>query len=216
MSPQRHHLIYLHPNADFAIASSHEEKQMIEEEVRIWLAKGFPCIYAKQIAPQETISLGLTLLLANKKHRVGLRVAPSLVQKQKPLPQLNEMYDFFFRHYGVKALNRILEMYLISDIAVYGSFLFHYLSGHSFVSPDSDLDVLLNYQGYSLVTLCEFVEALTKKLNRQIDGEVRFPGFGDIPLKELLNVSAKKLLCKSQDRVTLLSRIELYEHYPLL
>ena len=216
MSPQRHHLIYLHPNADFAIVSFHEEKQMIAEQVRLWLAKGLPCIYAKQLVPQETISLGLTLLLANKKYRVALRVAPSLVQKQKPLPQLIEMHDFFSRYYGIKALNRVLELNLISDIAVYGSFLFHYLSGDSFVAPDSDLDLLFKYQGYSLIDLRELVGTLTKKFNRTIDGEVRFPGFGDIPIKELLSLSAKKLLCKRHDMVTLLSRIELYEHYPLL
>ncbi|PWY55176.1 ACP synthase [Legionella qingyii] len=216
MSPQRHHLIYLQSDADFAIASLHEDKQMIEEQVTLWLAKGLPCIYAKQLVSQETISLGLTLLFSNKKHRVGIRVAPSLVQKQKPLPQLIEMQDFFSRYYGVKELNHLLELYLISDIAVYGSFLFHYLSGDSFVESDSDVDLLLNYQGYSLIILREFVDALTKKFNRTIDGEVRFPGFGDIPLKELLNLAAKKLLCKSQDKVTLLSRVELYEHYPLL
>lgn len=216
MSPQRHHLIYLQPHADFAVASVHENKTMIEEQVTLWLAKGLPCIYAKQLASRETISLGLTLLFANKKHRVGLRVAPSLVQKQKSLPQLIEMHDFFSRYYGIKELNCILELYSISDIAVYGSFLFHYLSGNSFVDSDSDLDLLFNYQGFSLVGLGELVGALTKKFNRTIDGEVRFPGFGDIPIKELLNLSAKKLLCKSQDKVTLLSRIELYEHYPLL
>ncbi|MCW8471269.1 malonate decarboxylase holo-[acyl-carrier-protein] synthase [Fluoribacter gormanii] len=216
MSPQRHHLIYLQPNADFAITSFHEEKHVIEEQVTLWLAKGLPCIYAKQLVPQETISLGLTLLFANKKHRVGLRVAPSLVQKQKPLPQLVEMQDFFSHYYGIKELNRILELYLISDIAVYGSFLFHYLSGDSFVGPDSDLDLLLSYQGHSLIALRELVGVLTERFNRTIDGEVRFPGFGDISLKELLSSAAKKLLCKSQDKVTLLSRIELYEHYPLL
>ncbi|WP_454784350.1 phosphoribosyl-dephospho-CoA transferase MdcG domain-containing protein [Legionella sp. WA2024007413] len=216
MNPKRHHLIYLQPNADFTIASFHEEKQMIEEQVRLWLVKGLPCIYTRQLVPQETVSLGVTLLLANKKHRVGLRVNPSFVRQQSPLPQLIKMDNFFCRYYGITELYRILELYLISDIAVYGSFLFQYLTEDSFVSPDSDLDILLNYQGYSLVALRELIDALTHKFNRVIDGEVRFPGFGDIPIRELLNLSAKKMLCKSLHRVRLLSRIELYEYYPML
>lgn len=122
----------------------------------------------------------------------------------------------FSCNYGINGLNRIIELYPISDIAVYGSFLFHYLSGYSFVDHDSDLDLLINYCGHSLADLYESVSVLTKKFNRTIDGEVRFPDFGDIPIKELLDLSAKKLLCKSKDKVTLLSRTELYEYYPLL
>ncbi len=213
---QRHHLIYLQPDADFTVVSFHEDKKRTEEEVTLWLAKGLPCIYAKQSVDQETMNLGVTLLSANKKHRVGLRVAPSWVQKQKPPPQLIEMQDFFARDYGINELNSILELYSISDVAVYGSFLFHYLSGYSFVNSASDLDLLIKYQKYSLADLQGSISALTKKFKRTIDGEIRFPGFGDIPIKELLDLSAKKLLCKSKDRVTLLSRTELYEYYPLL
>lgn len=216
MTLQRHHLIYLQPDADFAVASIHEDKKMIEEQVSLWLEKGFPCIYAKQLVHQETINLGLTLLYAKKKHRVGLQVAPSFVQKQKPLPQLLEMRDFFSFYYGIKKVDTLIKLLPISDIAVYGSFLFHYVSGYSFVVRASDLDLLILYQDYSLVDLRESIAALSKKFNRIIDGEVRFPYLGDIPIKELLHLSAKKLLCKSKDKVTLLSRAELYEHYPLL
>lgn len=216
MSLQRHHLIYLQADADFAVTSIHENKKMIEKQVSLWLEKGLPCIYAKQLMHQETINLGLTLLHAGNKHRVGLQVVPSFVQKQKSLPQLLEMQDFFSSYYGIKKLDTFIKLLPISDIAVYGSFLFHYVSGYSFVDHTSDLDLLISYQNYSLVDLSESITALTKKLNRIIDGEVRFPCLGDIPIKELLHLSAKKLLCKSRDKVTLLSRAELYEHYPLL
>ncbi|MCE0724587.1 MULTISPECIES: phosphoribosyl-dephospho-CoA transferase MdcG domain-containing protein [Legionella] len=216
MSLQRHHLIYLQPDADFAVASIHEDKKMIEEHVSLWLAQGLPCIYAKQLAHQDTINLGLTLLHAKKKHRVSIQSAPSLVQKQKPLPQLLEMQDFFSSYYGIKKLDTLIKSLPISDIAVYGSFLFHYVSGYSFVDRASDLDLLISYQDCSLIDLRESIAALTKKFNRIIDGEVRFSCLGDIPIKELLLLSAKKLLCKSRDKVTLLSRAELYEHYPLL
>ncbi|MGL5741384.1 MAG: hypothetical protein ACRCXC_01955 [Legionella sp.] len=94
MNPQRHHLIYLAPDVDFSIASFHEDKNAIEEGVRSWLAKGLPCIYAKQLPNEETMSLGFPLVSGNKNHRVGLRIAPSAVQKLQPLPQLMAMQDF--------------------------------------------------------------------------------------------------------------------------
>lgn len=216
MMLQRHHLIYLDPCADFFLVSYHEDKQLIKEQVSVWLAKGLPCIYAKQVPDDEFLNLGLPLWYANKKHRVALRVASSAVQKQNPPPQLLEMQDFFLRYYGIDDLNRAIGLHGISDVAVYGSFLSQYLSGYDFVTKSSDLDLLINYHEYSLNHLQDLVDTLTQQFKRIIDGEIRFPGLGDIPIKELLNTSTKKVLCKSKDNVSLLSRTELYEHYPLL
>ncbi|KTD09023.1 nucleotidyltransferase [Legionella gratiana] len=216
MTPQRHHLIYLKPDADFSLVACHGDKKIIEEQVSSWLTRGFPCIYAKQLPDAETVNLGLSLWYASKKHRVGLRVVPSVIQKQEPLPQLIEMQDFFLRYYGLDDLSRFIEFYEMSDVAVYGSFLFQYLSGYDFVTESSDLDLLLNYDEYSLAHLQGFIDTLTQQFKRTIDGEVRFQTLGDISIKELLNTSTKKLLCKSKNNVILLSRTELYEHYPLL
>ncbi|MBI2785349.1 MAG: malonate decarboxylase holo-[acyl-carrier-protein] synthase [Legionella longbeachae] len=214
MNPQRHHLIYLYPDADFSINSLHADKVAIEKQVLGWLLQGLPCIYAKQ-SYGNTINLGLPLLHNNKKHRVALQVAPSAVQQQQVLPQLKQMQDFFLCCYGIEELDVFLDLQHVSDIAVYGSFLFHYLSGQPFVNENSDLDLLINYQRYSLTDLQEFIALLAKKMNRTIDGEIRFPKFGDVSIKELLDLSAKKLLCKSKDKPALLSRTELYEYYPL-
>ncbi|QEY52377.1 malonate decarboxylase holo-[acyl-carrier-protein] synthase [Legionella longbeachae] len=213
---QRHHLIYLQPGTEFFLVSSHEENRLIKEHASAWFAKGLPCIYAKQLPNDKFINLGLSLWYANKKHRVGVRVNPSAVQKNNPPPQLLAMQDFFFRYYAIDNLNSVIELYGITDVAVYGSFLSQYLSGYDFVTENSDLDLLINYHEYSLNHLQDFVDALTQKFKRVIDGEIRFQGLGDISIKELLNTSTKKLLCKSKDKVVLLSRTELYEHYFLL
>jgi phosphoribosyl-dephospho-CoA transferase len=217
MTAERHHLIYLNPQAELSIASMHANKKVIEQQVKAWLVKGLPCIYTKQLTPSVPahVHLGLPLLYDNKKHRVSLRVMLSAVQKHQQLPQLMEMQDFFAHYYRIE-LSNIVLLESISDLAVYGSFLFHYLSGQNYVNEVSDLDLLFNYQGYSLAFLDELTQVLTKEFKRTIDGEIRFPLFGDIPLKELLNLSAKKLLCKRKDHVTLVPRTELYEHYPLL
>ncbi|WP_174714464.1 malonate decarboxylase holo-[acyl-carrier-protein] synthase [Legionella sainthelensi] len=213
---QRHHLIYLEPGTDFFLVSCHEKKGLIKEQVSNWLALGLPCIYAKQLPDDEFINLGLPLWYANKRHRVGLRVIPSAVQKTNSPPQLLEMQDFFLRYYGIEDLNRVIGSHRISDVAVYGSFLSQYLSGYDFVTESSDLDLLINYHEFSLNHLQDFVDDLTQKFKRIIDGEIRFQGLGDISIKELLNTTTKKVLCKTKDKVILLSRTELYEHYSLL
>lgn len=216
MNAQRHDLIYLERHVPFSISSLHADKPVIEHQVGAWLAQGLPCIYAKQVGDEDTVNLGLPLFFAEKKHRVALCVKPSAVVKQQPLPRLIAMQDYFRDYYGVNDIKALLNRISAADIAVYGSFLVHYLSGQPCVNEASDLDLLINYQGWSLATLHELVSALGQKLQRTIDGEIRFLQVGDIAIKELLNLSAATLLCKNRERVALISRMELYAHYPLL
>lgn len=216
MSPQRHHLIYLKPHADLFIASIHPDKYTIEHEVVAWIAKGLPCIYARQSANKERVNLGIPLLMGHTRYRIALQVSPAAVRELKPLPQLAVMRHFFQHYHGIEELDVLLASHQVSHIAVYGSFLFHYLSGQSYVNDTSDLDLLITYQDYSLAQLHDLRGQLTQKFKRSIDGEVRFQRFGDVPINELLDTSAKKLLCKGKEQSVLLSRAELNEHYPML
>lgn len=216
MIPQRHHLMYLEPQADFTITSLHEDNPTIRAHVKAWITKGLPCIYARQVPHQEMIHLGLPLWYADKKHRVCLRVMPSMIQKQQPLPQLVEMHSFFLQKHGIQGLSSLTEHYHIANIGVYGSFLFHYLSGQFWVTDTSDLDLLIPYQGFSVKHLRSLIAGLGHKFERTIDGEVRFQSLGEVPIKELLDLSTQKLLCKTRDGVALILRAELYEHYSLL
>lgn len=216
MNAQRHHLIYLKPNATFRFASYQGNRILIEEQIKSWLTLERPLIYTKQLVDQASIHLGLTLLHHNKKHRIGLQVELQCVKKTQPLPQLIKLHEFFLLKYGIEGLESILRLSPIQNIGVYGSFLFHYLSNLPFVTAQSDLDILIQYEQFSLDDLHQLMALLAHKFCRNMDGEVRFPLFGDISIKELIDVSAKKLICKSRDNVFLLSRFELYECYPLL
>src|ERR1041384_6711540 len=111
---QRHQLIYLDNSMDFSIMSCHAEKKILEQQVFAWLAKGLPCVYARQSSNQDMIQLGLSILYANEKHRVGLCVTSSCIKKQSPLPPLTEMERFFWHDYGIRMQNEF------PNIAVYG------------------------------------------------------------------------------------------------
>lgn len=216
MTAKRHDLMYLDSQAPFTISTLHADQELIQQQVKVWLGQGLPCIYAKQNGDDDRVNLGLPLFFAGKKHRIGLSVIKSAILRQKPLPQLIEMDDFLQCYYGLDDLRVFVSILPGSVIAVYGSFLFHYLSGQSGINDMSDFDVLIHYHEWSLSTLAAFVNALSSKLQRCIDGEIRFKNVGDIPLKELLDLSANRLLCKNSDGVALISRTELYERYPLL
>lgn len=211
MISQRHDLVFIDSQACFSIESIHYDKDAIQKHVIDWLKNGLPCIYARQ-SSDETLNLGLPLLFDGKKHRVNLSVDKVAVLQRTALPKLIEMHEFFLGCYGIKELSGLPD-----NIAVYGSFLSHYISGQAFVNETSDLDLLIYYtNNYSLSALQDLIYLLNTKFNRVIDGEVRFNNLGDLSIKELLNLSVKTLLCKTRNRVELLSRAELYARYPLL
>lgn len=213
----RHQLIYLHEKADFSIQTCFKQNDFIHEAVRSWIACGFPCIYARQNADRkDSVNLGLTLLFENRKQRIGIEVKKTAILKQTALPQLLEMQAFFLRYYGVADISFLSKQYPRVTISVYGSFLLHYLTGLPFVDEYSDLDLLIDYPQCSLRELEELVYKLNEKFGRVIDGEIRFKDLGDVGIKELINGSTVKVLCKSHDEVALIERAALYEQYPRL
>ena len=219
---QRHELIYLNPKTNFAIQSSHQTS-IIRQQIEAWLSKGLPCIYTRQLLTSKQVSLGLPLHVNDKKFRVNLMVPKTAIIKNKPLPNLIDMQEFFLNFYGIKEIETFLESINTTYpfphfkfIAVYGSFLFHYLSGQQVVSENSDLDLLLEYPGCSKAALHALILLLNEQFKRPIDGEIRFTKLGDIAFRELFNDKAESLLCKSHNNLVLIPRTLLYECYPAL
>lgn len=216
MIAKRHDLIYLNDKAPFIITSLHGDKLTVDQHVVAWLEQRLPCIYAKQLPNDGMLHLGLPLFWANKRHRIGLSVAPSSVEKRQTLPQLVDMVGYFQSYYKLYDIQTMLVGIEGLDIGVYGSFLFHYLSGIPCINEQSDVDLLITYQGETLAIFTELIDRLSQSLQRTIDGEVRFKNIGDVSIKELLDLSANQLLCKNCTGIELISREELYEHYSLL
>lgn len=215
---KRHQLIFVDSKAPVAFHTCHGDKKDIKQRVMDWLQAGLPCIYTRQTSENNTINLGLTLLVEGHKQRIALAVNKSDILKEKALPHLMDMRYFFQEVYNIHGLSELfssLGFEQANFISVYGSFLFHYLSGQSFVNSTSDLDVLITYQGCTEQQLKSLAANLATKFNRLIDGEVRFDALGDIAIKELLS-SSPTVLCKKKERVILLPRAMLYEYYPTL
>ncbi len=213
---QRHQLIYINSDSSFSIKSCHRDIDTLSKHVVEWFKKGLPCVCARQSTDDGYVKLGLPLYVGKEKHRVALVVNSSSIIKQQPLPKLIEMQDFFFKFYGIEGLDALIRTQQVMKISVYGSFLFHYLSGQFIVDEKSDLDLLIDYSEFTLDALNELIQAINKLFNRTIDGEVRFHQLGDVSLHELLDDSTKNVLYKHPVGVELLLRDELYERYPSL
>ncbi|MFJ1268074.1 malonate decarboxylase holo-[acyl-carrier-protein] synthase [Legionella lytica] len=202
MNYARHTLCYLNPST--VAASQHSEEQ--QRLFKYWLHCGYPFISPRQ--PQELPSGKIHLAipyvnLQQQKIRAGYQVALSAIIQNQELPKFTDIFPS-------------VQLEATADIKVYGSYCWQYLTQESYVQPDSDLDVLIIYAAQSLSDLRGlYQELLLKSKVQQIDGEVRFPHWGDCSLHELLQ-NSDSILFKSINNVFLLAREELYATYPSL
>ena len=201
MNYARHTLCYLNPSTIAASLHSDEQQRLFQ----YWLQCGYPFICPRQ--SQELVSGKIQLAipyvdLQQQKIRVCYQVAQSaIIQNQEP-PKLTDIFP--------------VQLEVHADVKVYGSYCWQHLTQESYVQPDSDLDVLIIYAGQSLSDLRGlYQELLFKSKVLRIDGEVRFPHWGDCSLHELLQ-NSDSILFKSINNVFLLAREELYATYPSL
>lgn len=213
----RHHLVFVTPNSPFRVDSCHQNNQELVHCVMGWINKGLPCIFARQLIKDDlTLTLGLPIILNNNKYRVRIFLNKNVIQKQEQLPKLIDMAHFLAPKF---CDNRIPfftreELTEFQSISVYGSYLFEYLSNKPFVNHNSDLDLLIEYDHFSLSELNNRIIKLKKMFRITIDGEVRFNNLGDIAIKELTNASANQLMFKNTHDIGLITRHDLYEQYP--
>jgi phosphoribosyl-dephospho-CoA transferase len=217
MKIQRHQLIFPEHQSPFTIHTCHGNNQAIMQYVAAWISKGLPCIYARQLCQDESMmNLGLPVVIGHTKHRVGLHINKNHITSQQALPKLVTMDQFFSKKIQRQSKQFFTpqELKMFKSVFVYGSFLFEYLSEELFVSDTSDLDLLIEYEHFSLGELNQMITTLKKLFDLPIDGEVRFKNLGDISFTELLSSPADNLLYKTPYKIGLLSRDALFHEYP--
>jgi len=95
------------------------------------------------------------------------------------------------------------------DIRVYGSWMWQALTGERHVHEASDLDVVIDVADLAAADrAAAFLAREEQALAFRIDGELSFPGLGEIQWRELL-LDKDEVLLKSIDTLHLVSRTQL-------
>jgi phosphoribosyl-dephospho-CoA transferase len=201
MSYHRHTLCYLKPGVK-PLASTDDEL------LSGWLKHQFPLIYTHQPSHLGPNQLKLAIPYfeptTQQKIRKSYLFSPDSISHSKALPELKEICP-----------NLVLKSN--SNLRVYGSYCWQYITQHPYVQPSSDLDLHIEYTGESLAELAQLYSKLKNVLPiKSIDGEVRFSYFGDCSWLELIEASSENILFKSEHHIRLLAREELYAHVPTL
>lgn len=95
------------------------------------------------------------------------------------------------------------------DIRVYGSWMWQALTGERHVHEASDLDVVIDVPGLDVANRAAvFLAQEEPDLGLRIDGELSFPGLGEVQWREILQ-DRDEVLLKSVDTLQLVPRARL-------
>jgi phosphoribosyl-dephospho-CoA transferase len=209
----RHDLLRVEPRAWPRVLRRHPDLAVLPE-VAQWATLGRPLIVRRHSPEDEENSLPVALALppSSGKRRVALQVEtldickkiPSVtlrsVEKDAPLPWL-------------PTVTAVLEVAKETGVEpwIFGSFLWEMLTGLSYLTATSDLDLLWPIVDRSCVTyLVSRLGDIAAGSNVRLDGEVILPWGGGVNWRELHSGTSEVLL-KTMSRVQLQPVTTLFE-----
>lgn len=194
---QRHSLVWLKSRKDAAWGDAAQK----------WQSKGYPFMVCRT-RPGEELSLGFCPLpLENRgssPERIAVPAAPADIERIARPPEVREIS---------RQLNLAPNEYAAFEkapqgctVRLIGSHLWEVLTGARYSRKGSDLDVVVDLKDASLANaVAEFLASISERLSIPLDGELSFPGSGEVSWKEWLSGS-QQVLIKAIDRVELVDR----------
>ncbi len=203
-TPSRHALIQLHPGSIWKPVEPSFRSRLLA-----WFAADRPTVMARLQGdePSGYWRLGVPLPPEEGKRRLALIVAPTAVNNWRPALHLRDVL-VSAPTYWVLAIQVLLEQSqaLNMEPRVYGSFAWQTLTGLSYVTPKSDLDLLWEPRNKKqLESLFEMLQSWEGETGFRADGEVQLPDGSAICWRELASQS-KQVLVKTINNVTLQQR----------
>lgn len=205
---RRHALVWLSqtPEAD------DESQRALADQ---WHAGGKPFVVCRRRGDRDGLALGFcapheetpelrprrVAAHALAQHVVRVAQPPALEQVARCRPAAD--HGRSFARLGAGAARAGL------DVRVFGSWMWQSLTGDRHVRPSSDLDVLIEVSGQRAADCAAaFLADEEPELPFKLDGELSFPGLGEVHWREYRE-GAPEILLKSVDTVRLIRREEL-------
>lgn len=187
---RRHDLVYVAPDV-WSSAVRRSQSAVDRPLVRDWADRGWPMIVRRraEAEEQEFVPVGIQLPPAAGKRRVALVVPQDAVLRRASPPMLRaaaKVADPSWQH-PIAFLLALGER-VGSAPSVFGSLLWQHLTGLTYLSPHSDLDLLWPVPaGLDVPALLIGIAEAERAGPLQIDGEVIYPDGSAVNWRELLN-----------------------------
>lgn len=201
---QRHELYFIRPSSWHAALAARGEIA-VDPLVAQWADRGWPLIGRRPLSDEgEGVPLGLPLPASAGKRRLSFLLPQDAILATSPPPLLRvagrgapcgwwgtvDRLDDMAMQHGLKA-------------QVFGSLAWQALTGLSYVTRESDLDLLLRvHRDTDLPALTREIAAIERLSPVRIDGELVRPDGVAVNWRELYG-HAPQLLVKKEDGVAL-------------
>jgi phosphoribosyl-dephospho-CoA transferase len=207
---RRHDLLHVAPDA-WATALANCPSLADLPLIEAWADRGWPVIVRRRAEAEHSdlVPVGVPLPPADGKRRIALLLPlGGILQRSSPplLRAAAAVADPGWRDTIVSLL--ALGARTGVEPAAFGSLLWQHLTGLSYLSPSSDLDVLWRVPaGFDVLSLVLSIAEIARAAPLRIDGEVVFPDGSAVNWRELWNAhrtaGRATVLAKSMDGVRL-------------
>lgn len=146
---RRHRLVWIAPGHHAAVSADIHDGA-VRSVVADWLSAGRPFVVRQQavdparIGALERVAVGMPLPLVEGKRRIALTIAPEWIAQTAPLPLLSDVISRLPQPLrgSLLELNRCADAIELT-LRVYGSAAWEALTGCAYLTPRSDVDLLL-------------------------------------------------------------------------
>ncbi|MEI8313367.1 MAG: malonate decarboxylase holo-[acyl-carrier-protein] synthase [Verrucomicrobiota bacterium] len=174
-----------------------------------WHADGHPFVVCRSRGGSDLLSLGFCLPVSGlRPRRIAAQARPDQIVRAARPPSLGDIAAL-----QPAAFARLSDSAACAglDIRVFGSWMWQALTGESHVNASSDLDVLIEVADAAGADLAaEFLQREASACPFNLDGELSFPGLGEVHWREYLN-GEPSILVKSVNTVRMVRREELWK-----
>lgn len=203
---RRHGMVYPSPPAWAALVALRADLAA-EPLVAGWGWAGYPLVVRRPTCEDAagTISLGLPLPPAQGKRRIGVSLAPEAIVHAAPPPLLAKAAAAAPSGWR-ESIDRLLQLDPLTR--TFGSLAWQHLTGLSYLSAGSDLDLLWQLPSEADVdALVARIAAIDREAPMRIDGEVVGPA-GGVQWREWQGDDTVTVLVKGPHDVRLMPRAD--------
>lgn len=173
----RHDFVWLTPDV-----REHQVTAFVDQSLPIlaeWIASGYPLIVARSqpTTPSGWYCVGLPLPPEQGKRRLGFSVSDVVLAQVKKAPTLDDVLSSAPAAWQLAISNLIMETSAAGLVMrVYGSFAWQALTGLSYVSNTSDIDLIWSPRDQRELALgIEVLQFWETKFSLVADGEILLP-----------------------------------------
>jgi phosphoribosyl-dephospho-CoA transferase len=187
---QRHDLLRVAPDA-WRVAVSARQASVAAPLLEVWADRGWPVVVRRRMQGEKNgLPIGVPLPPSAGKLRIAMTIPGDAVISGSAPPFLQDVMQTAPTPNWQRLISALIRVGMQHDVQplVFGSLMWQYQTGLSYIGPTSDLDVLWPVSDRcDVASLVSGIAGIEGHGMPRVDGEIIFSNGSGINWKELFN-----------------------------